>query len=234
MKSFKKFVESCKSINEAEYNKEWWDSKSDSFKKRYIEKHPNSIYAQKSRMTPNQKKEVSKFVDKAFGKNSKAAKTTYDNLSDSSTKKTQRKSIKADSKEQDKTSNTKYDNTKASLSKKLGSKKYQQLEDFISDYDVEQYSKVATEYAYDVSDGPDDVENHFEDFDDIYYVNGSELARNIKKKFGFDIPHHDLENILDKVGGQNVVQWETDGSEKSVVKKPSTPKFGPTASKFSL
>lgn len=48
MKTFKKFVEECKQINEAEYNKEWWDSKSDSFKKRYIEKHPNSIYAQKA------------------------------------------------------------------------------------------------------------------------------------------------------------------------------------------
>lgn len=47
MRSFKKFVESCKAINEAEYNKEWWDSKSDAFKKRYIERHPNSIYAQK-------------------------------------------------------------------------------------------------------------------------------------------------------------------------------------------
>ena len=48
MKTFKKFVESCEPINEAEYNKEWWDSKSDLFKKRYIERHPNSIYAQKA------------------------------------------------------------------------------------------------------------------------------------------------------------------------------------------
>lgn len=48
MKTFKKFLEECEPINEAEYNKEWWDSKSDSFKKRYIEKHPNSIYAQKA------------------------------------------------------------------------------------------------------------------------------------------------------------------------------------------
>lgn len=91
MKSFKKFVESCKAINEAEYNKEWWDSKSDSFKKRYIEKHPNSIYAQKSRMAPNQKKEISKFVDKAFGKNSKAAKTTRDNLDNKKTISTKNK-----------------------------------------------------------------------------------------------------------------------------------------------
>ena len=361
MKTFKKFLESCKAINEAEYNKEWWDSKSDSFKKRYIERHPNSIYAQKTNLSNKQKKDITKFVDKSFGKNSKAAKTTRDNLSDNSTKNTQRKPIKIGSKEQDKylgmsmskspnvleklrkaaekmeandsisylddiadseyaskdtlisiantllnmnaddprmsprqedswskdgysplrslvsladsladnktlpleyrrkmrgfsermlnkvraynsasqeekdkKSNTKYNNTKASLSKKLGSKKYQQIEDFISDYDVEQYSKAATEYAYDVADGPDDVENHFDDFDDIYYINGSELARNIKKKFGFDIPHYDLENILNKVGGQNVVQWETDGSEKSVSKKPSTPKFGPTASKFHL
>ena len=45
MKSFKKFVENYEPVNEAEYNKEWWDSKSDSFKKRYIERHPNSIYA---------------------------------------------------------------------------------------------------------------------------------------------------------------------------------------------
>ena len=47
MKTFRKFLESCEPINEAEYNKEWWDSKSDSFKQRYIERHPNSIYAQK-------------------------------------------------------------------------------------------------------------------------------------------------------------------------------------------
>ena len=45
MKTFKKFLESYEPVNEAEYNKEWWDSKSDSFKKRYIERHPNSIYA---------------------------------------------------------------------------------------------------------------------------------------------------------------------------------------------
>ena len=45
--NFKRFLESCEPINEAEYNKEWWDSKSDSFKQRYIERHPNSIYAQK-------------------------------------------------------------------------------------------------------------------------------------------------------------------------------------------
>ena len=51
MKTFKTFVESCKQINEAEYNKEWWDSKSDSFKQRYIERHPNSIYAQKAGAT---------------------------------------------------------------------------------------------------------------------------------------------------------------------------------------
>ena len=59
MKTFKKFLESCKSINEAEFNKEWWDSKSDSFKKRYIERHPNSIYAQKataSTVKPNKEK----------------------------------------------------------------------------------------------------------------------------------------------------------------------------------
>ena len=48
MKTFKKFLEECETINEAEFNKEWWDSKSDSFKKRYIERHPNSIYAQKA------------------------------------------------------------------------------------------------------------------------------------------------------------------------------------------
>ena len=47
MRTFKKFLESCEAIKEAEFNKEWWDSKSDSFKKRYIERHPNSVYAQK-------------------------------------------------------------------------------------------------------------------------------------------------------------------------------------------
>lgn len=50
---FKKFLEDCEPINEAEYNKEWWDSKSDSFKQRYIERHPNSIYAQKASATSN-------------------------------------------------------------------------------------------------------------------------------------------------------------------------------------
>lgn len=48
MKTFKKFVECYEPVNEAEYNAEWWDSKSDNFKKRYIERHPNSIYAQKA------------------------------------------------------------------------------------------------------------------------------------------------------------------------------------------
>ena len=81
MKTFRKFVESYQ-LNEAEYNKEWWDSKSDSFKKRYLERHPNSIYAQKARLTPKQKKDVTKFVDKAFGKNSKPAETTRNNLSE--------------------------------------------------------------------------------------------------------------------------------------------------------
>lgn len=82
MKSFRIFLEGCEHINEAEYNKEWWDSKSDSFKQSYIERHPNSIYAQKAAMTDKQKKAVTKFVDKAFGKNSQAAKTTRDNLID--------------------------------------------------------------------------------------------------------------------------------------------------------
>ena len=53
MKSFRIFLEGCEAINEAEYNKEWWDSKSDSFKQRYIERHPNSIYAQKASATLN-------------------------------------------------------------------------------------------------------------------------------------------------------------------------------------
>lgn len=52
MKTFKKFLESYEPVNEAEYNKEWWDSKSDSFKQRYIERHPNSIYAQKAKEVP--------------------------------------------------------------------------------------------------------------------------------------------------------------------------------------
>jgi len=58
MRSFKKFVEECEAINEAEYNKEWWDSKSDSFKKRYIERHPNSIYAQKASSKTSSKKDA--------------------------------------------------------------------------------------------------------------------------------------------------------------------------------
>ena len=50
MKTFKKFVEECneiENISEAEFNPRWWNSKSDTFKKRYIERHPNSIYAKK-------------------------------------------------------------------------------------------------------------------------------------------------------------------------------------------
>ena len=330
MKSFRKFLESYEEINEAEYNKEWWDSKSDSFKKRYIERHPNSIYAQASNMSNKQKDSVTKFVDKAFGKNSKAAKTTRDNLRDSSTKKPQIKPIEAGSKEQDKylgmgmskspkvleklrlaaermeandsisalddiadseyaspetliaISNTllnmkgddprmsprqerykgtdaysplrslvsladsladnkklplnyrrkmrgfserminkvreynayakeekekDYNKVKQNLSKTLGSKKYQQIEDFISDYDVEQYSKAATEYAHDVTDNPDDVEYYFDDFDGEYNVNGSELSKKIKKVFGVDLQRKDLEEILHKVGGKNKITW---------------------------
>ena len=90
MKTFRKFMEACEPINEAEYNKEWWDSKSDSFKQRYIERHPNSIYAQKANMTDKQKKDVTNFVDKAFGKNSQAAKTTRDNLADPEPKNNQK------------------------------------------------------------------------------------------------------------------------------------------------
>ena len=325
MKTFRKFLESCKAINEAEYNKEWWDSKSDAFHKRYIERHPNSIYAQKARMSDKQKKSVTRFVDKAFGKDSKAAKTTRNNLSDSSTKKQQIKAIDPGSKEDTKylnmgmskspkvleklrlaaermeandsisslndiagseyaspetlisISNTllnmtdddprmsprqerykskntysplrslvsladeltrnknlpleyrrkmrgfserminkvrkynesekdgngkDYNKVKQNLSKNLGSKKYQQIEDFISDYDSEQYSKAATEYAYDVTDNPDDVENYFDDFDGEYEVNASDLTKNIKKKFGFEPSRDELETILGKVGGK--------------------------------
>lgn len=73
---FKKFVESCEPINEAEYNKEWWDSKSDSFKQRYIERHPNSIYAQKAKSIPKgMEKRDNKPV--SFGK---AAKTAINTL----------------------------------------------------------------------------------------------------------------------------------------------------------
>lgn len=60
MKTFRIFLESCEAINEAEFNKEWWDSKSDSFKKRYIERHPNSIYAQKAKSQPSKKDSVDK------------------------------------------------------------------------------------------------------------------------------------------------------------------------------
>ena len=40
MKSFRKYVEECKeieNISEAEFNSGWWNSKSDTFKKRYIQ-----------------------------------------------------------------------------------------------------------------------------------------------------------------------------------------------------
>ena len=66
MKTFRKFVESYQPVSEAEYNKEWWDSKSDNFKKRYIERHPNSIYAQKASTSTKKKdspKENKKSID---------------------------------------------------------------------------------------------------------------------------------------------------------------------------
>lgn len=47
MKSFRKFIESYEEINEAELNLEWWNSKSPAYQKRYLDRHPNSIYAQK-------------------------------------------------------------------------------------------------------------------------------------------------------------------------------------------
>lgn len=72
---FKKFLEGCEAINEAEYNKEWWDSKSDSFKQRYIERHPNSIYAQKAKSAPaGMEKRANKPV--SFGKSAKTAINT--------------------------------------------------------------------------------------------------------------------------------------------------------------
>lgn len=69
---FKKFLEGCEAINEAEYNKEWWDSKSDSFKQRYIERHPNSIYAQKAKSVPaaTEKKNQEKSSTSVKGVNS--------------------------------------------------------------------------------------------------------------------------------------------------------------------
>lgn len=91
MRTFRKFLESCEPINEAEYNKEWWDSKSDSFKQRYIERHPNSIYAQKANLSNQQKKDITKFVGQAFGKDSKAAKTAKANLDDTKKKEAPKK-----------------------------------------------------------------------------------------------------------------------------------------------
>lgn len=86
MKGFKKFVESCKRIEEAEYNKEWWDSKSDSFKKKYIEKHPNSIYAQKSSTNKDNSRKVNKVPqqknDDVINTQSKADSYIRDELED--------------------------------------------------------------------------------------------------------------------------------------------------------
>lgn len=72
MKTFKIFLEDCEPINEAEYNAEWWDSKSDSFKQRYIERHPNSIYAQKAKSVPaaTEKKNQEKSSTSVKGVNS--------------------------------------------------------------------------------------------------------------------------------------------------------------------
>lgn len=81
MKTFKKFLESYQEVNEAEYNKEWWDSKSDSFKKKYIEKHPNSIYAQNGGTKPIEKDTTNKKMGQAQPKQkpSKEPKKTDSN-----------------------------------------------------------------------------------------------------------------------------------------------------------
>lgn len=85
MASFKKFVENYEPVNEAEYNKEWWDSKSDSFKKRYIERHPNSIYAKQARTSANKSiASKDKSIDRA-----KARMDRFNNKASSMTKQIQ-------------------------------------------------------------------------------------------------------------------------------------------------
>ncbi len=331
MKSFRKFVESYQPVNEAEYNKEWWDSKSDSFKKRYIERHPNSIYAQKatssvkantsspknppkakpkSTTNKNSSKEINqaffkktdsyvnqaensknpevldKYVEKALElknpeevmwvwqsvasnehtkpetitrlakyllnlpSNNPFTNCNYvdsipryanqegsryipanhfavllDHLSDARDENGKKilspmlrykltmksnllqnkytKEIEKKRKEEE----TQKEKAKSqlpsidSVKEKYG-KRYQNIEDFVSDYDGEQFSKAAADYAYDVADGPDDVENHFDDFDGEYSVNYKDLADKMKKKFGFTPDRDDIAAILGKVGGK--------------------------------
>lgn len=82
MKTFKKFVESYEPVNEAEFNSRWWDSKSDSFKKRYIERHPNSIYAKKfgNGKSDKQIAQKNKAADKSPLFKAKSQKQEYDML----------------------------------------------------------------------------------------------------------------------------------------------------------
>lgn len=170
---FKKFLESYEAINEAEYNKEWWDSKSDSFKKRYIERHPNSIYAQKAGFFNKMKNGITNFVGKAFGKDRKDVKSTSDNS----------KTAKP---------------TLSDVQKKYG-KDYQKLEDFVSHYDANAFEKAATYYDNKYYDGSGEG---LEYFDDEYEIDTMDLIQKIKKKFGFETTKSDLEAILNEVGGK--------------------------------
>ncbi len=314
MKTFRKFVEEYKPINEANFNPVWWNSKSDNFKKRYIERHPNSIYAKKfgngkldkeiaskkyhddaakkrternvagnkswmnllakkglekdrkggkpeEALTPRYRKNLIRGAEEVYGKDSKQAARARELWGEKTPKKapkeqpankwvddafdeanlhfkwqkaknrmdyhgvdefTIRDIIKSGNYEPEEIidalisgSHDKIDNMRDSVKKqeenktssldsvkeKYG-KRYQNIEDFVSNYDVEQFSKAAADYAYDVADGPDDVENHFDDFDGEYSVNYKDLADKMKKKFGFTPDRNDIAAILGKVGGK--------------------------------
>ena len=51
-------------LYEAELNLEWWNSKSPAYQKRYLTKHPNSIYAQKAKSGELEVKDSTKSVEK--------------------------------------------------------------------------------------------------------------------------------------------------------------------------
>ena len=67
-------------LEEAEYNDAWWNSKSDNFKKRYIERHPNSIYAQKAKNIKSSKPKDTISVDELEGIRTKSGNINLNKL----------------------------------------------------------------------------------------------------------------------------------------------------------
>lgn len=163
-----------------QYLKEdWWDNLGPEGQEAYIKAHPNSSKAK----TPKSKhtdiiSKIKSFIPNLLNK-------SKDN-----------KDLKDDDVDAD------YNNVKKSLSNKLGTKKYQAIEDFISDYDVSQFEKAATCYANKYANGPDEIEDYLDSFDDEYEVSLPALSKKIKNKFGIVLTDKDISSVLNKVGGK--------------------------------